>query len=204
MGQPKAALTLAHRADTFLSRLVRTFLQAAIPEVVVVTGAAEAVVRAAAGPVDRRVRFAHNANWERGQLLSLVAGLNLNAGDGAASVQSSGAGHTLEAIVVHLVDMPLVSSDTVRRVIHAWRQTRAPIVRPARGAEHGHPVIFDRVLFDALRSADPRVGAKAVVRARAKDILEVPIEDEGAFIDVDTPAEYRDLIVALSTDGPLS
>ena len=71
MGRPKAALPLTDRADTFLSRLLRTYIVAAVPEVVVVTGANAELVRAAAGRVDARVRFEHNANWE--QRATLVA-----------------------------------------------------------------------------------------------------------------------------------
>jgi molybdenum cofactor cytidylyltransferase len=59
------------------------------------------------------------------------------------------------------------------------------------GDRHGHPVIFDRVVFDALRAADPAAGAKEVVRARQHEILNVPVEDEGAFVDLDTPEDYR-------------
>jgi CTP:molybdopterin cytidylyltransferase MocA len=59
------------------------------------------------------------------------------------------------------------------------------------GARHGHPVIFDRAMFAALRAADPATGAKAVVRARQHEIVNVPVEDEGAFVDLDTPEDYR-------------
>ena len=178
MGRPKAALPIRDRADTFLSRLIRSFLAAGLPDIVVVSGAAPDEVRAAAAPFSRRVRFAHNVDWRRGQLSSLLVGLN------QAPVES------LEAILTALVDVPLVSPDTVRAVVHAWRRSRAAIVRPARGEEHGHPVIFDRAVFDELRITDSAVGAKAVVRAHAHEILNVPIEDPGAYFDVDTPEDY--------------
>ena len=90
-----------------------------------------------------------------------------------------------------LVDAPFVTPATVSALVNAWRSSRAAIVRPSRGDEHGHPVIFDRAVFEELRHADPSVGAKAVVRARQADILNVPVDDRGAFIDVDTPEEYR-------------
>jgi molybdenum cofactor cytidylyltransferase len=59
------------------------------------------------------------------------------------------------------------------------------------GNRHGHPVIFDRAVFDELRAADPAAGAKEVVRARCGDIVNVPVEDEGAFVDLDTPEDYE-------------
>ena len=92
-----------------------------------------------------------------------------------------------------LVDVPLVRAPTVRAVVDRYRQTHAPIVRPVRGAEHGHPVLIDRSLFDALRHADPGEGAKAVVRAHASATGDVPVDDEGAFADADTPVEYERL-----------
>jgi molybdenum cofactor cytidylyltransferase len=192
MGRPKAALPLTDRADTFLSRLIRTYIVAAVPEVVVVTGANAELVRAAAGHVDARVRFEHNAHWETGQLSSLLVGLN-------APVRAAARDDTIEAVMMTLVDVPLVSPTTCVRVLAAWRASRAPIVRPARGDDHGHPVIFDRALFDELRAADPLQGAKPVVRARADQILNVPSDDDGAFADVDTDAQYQALLQRLTS-----
>jgi len=187
MGSPKAALPLTDRADTFLSRLLRTYIVAAVPEVVVVTGANAELVRAAAGRVDARVRFEHNANWNSGQLSSLLVGLD-------APVRGAVGADTIEAVMMTLVDVPLVSPATCARVLSAWRASRAPIVRPARGDDHGHPVIFDRAVFAELRAADPLQGAKPVVRARADQILNVPSDDDGAFADVDTDAQYQALL----------
>jgi CTP:molybdopterin cytidylyltransferase MocA len=179
MGRPKAGLPLSDRADSFLSRLLRRMTEAGLPDIVVVTGAAPEAVRAAAGRVRRPVRFEHNPNWSSGQLSSLLVGLQDRPGD------------VLEAALVTLVDAPLVSAATIKRVLETWRAQRAPIVRPARGDVHGHPVIFDRALFDELRAADLEVGAKAVVRAHAREIVNVPVDDPGAFIDIDTEDEYR-------------
>jgi CTP:molybdopterin cytidylyltransferase MocA len=184
MGRPKAALPLTDRADSFVNRLVRTSLAGGIPDVVVVSGAHDAAVRAALGPVDRRVSVVTHAGWADGQLSSLLAGL-----DAVTAVRPA----LVEAALVMLVDTPLVSPATIRAVVSAWRTTRARIVRPARGDEHGHPVLFDRALFAALHAADLRVGAKAIVRAHEREIVNVPSDDEGAFLDVDTEAEYAAL-----------
>jgi hypothetical protein len=45
-------------------------------------------------------------------------------------------------------------------------------------------------VFDELRHADPALGAKAVVRAHGAAVLDVPVDDAGAFLDVDTPEDY--------------
>ena len=89
-------------------------------------------------------------------------------------------------------------AETVQAVLERYHTTRAPIVRPVRGRLHGHPIVIDRSLFDLLRHADSEQGAKPVVRAHVTSAGDVEIHDEGAFLDIDTPADYeritRDLI----------
>jgi molybdenum cofactor cytidylyltransferase len=178
MGRPKAGLPVGERGETFLSRILLTLAAVPLPDVVVVTGAAPEAVWRAAGRVRRAVRFRQNERWQEGQLSSLLAGLGVDD-------------PLVEGALVTLVDAPFTSVETVRRIVATWRATRGAIVRPARGDVHGHPVIFDRAVFAELCAADPRIGAKAVVRARERHIVNVPVDDAGAFVDVDTAEEYQ-------------
>jgi molybdenum cofactor cytidylyltransferase len=180
MGRSKAALPLAG-GDTFVTRIVRTLKAASVEDVVVVVGHdANAVVDAFAAS-DLEARFVENPDYEQGQLSSLLAGLRVVDRPGVV------------AALVTLVDVPLVSASTVRAVLERYHATRAPIVRPVRGAQHGHPVLIDRRLFDAVRRADPSIGAKAVIRANVSTAGDVAIEDDGAFADADTPEDYERL-----------
>lgn len=190
MGQAKAALPLGTTGETVVSRVVRTLLTAGLPRVTVVAGAHIDAVRAAMPAFEPRAHVVDHLGWAEGQLSSLLAGL--------AAVDEP----QLEAILVTLVDVPLVRPDSVAAIVAAWRQSRAPIVRPvdpstslrAGGERHGHPVVFDRAVFDDLRRADPRIGAKAVFAGHAARRLDVPIQDAGAYIDIDTPDEYRTVL----------
>jgi molybdenum cofactor cytidylyltransferase len=183
MGTPKALL---HTPDgrPFVAAIVGALNAAGLPDVVIVTGrdhdlVVEAITRAA---LLRPPRFARNPDPSRGQLSSLWVGM-----DAVVTVESEG-------LLVTLVDVPLLNPATVERVAGEWRRTRAPIVRPAIGDRHGHPVIFDCALFGELRSASLDAGAKAVVRAHTREVLDVPVDDEGCLVDVDTPAEYEALL----------
>ena len=71
------------------------------------------------------------------------------------------------------------------------RTSGAAVVRPVGESRHGHPVLFGRQVFAELRQADPAVGARAVVRARRADAVDVPVDDAGAFRDIDTPEDYK-------------
>jgi molybdenum cofactor cytidylyltransferase len=188
MGRPKAALPLGSSGQTVLSHVVTTLVAADLSRIVIVVGAHGAETRVAL--VEGHVEWVENPRWELGQLSSLIAGL-----DAVDDPQ-------LEAIVVSLVDVPLVSEATVGAVVDAWRRTRAPIVRPADGDRHGHPVVFDRSVFEELRSADPTVGAKAIFAAHQSEILNVPVDDAGAFQDLDTPEDYERIRRALRPPNP--
>jgi molybdenum cofactor cytidylyltransferase len=182
MGQAKAALPFGQTGETVLSRIVSTILAGGVPDLVVVAGAHIDAVRKAMPRHERRARVIEHPGWAQGQLSSLIAGLN--------AIDDP----QLEAVVVTPVDVPLVTPFTVAAVISAWRRARAPIVRPVDGDRHGHPVIFDRAVFEELRSADPNIGAKAVFATHRSKILNVEVKDAGAFEDIDTPADYERLI----------
>ena len=178
MGRAKATLPL-DGGDTFLTRIVRTFLAAGVDDVVVVVGHdAETIVNSFTES-GLRARFVANLDYDRGQLSSLLAGITVVDRPGVT------------AALVTLVDVPLVSPATVRAVLDCYRRTHAPVVRPTSGVRHGHPLLIDRSLFDALRAADPDAGAKPIVRAHASAAGDIDIADEGAFTDIDTDEEYR-------------
>jgi molybdenum cofactor cytidylyltransferase len=184
MGHTKATLTLRPH-DTFLTRILRTFAEAApadVADIVVVIGHDADSVIASAANCGVPARFILNADYESGQLSSVLAGLRAVDRPGTS------------AMLLTLVDVPLVSAATVKAVVDRYRTTRAPIVRPVNGNEHGHPVLIDRSLFDAIRRADPTTGIKPIVRAHVSAEGDIAINDPGAFLDIDTPAEYERIL----------
>ena len=181
MGRAKATLP-AGGGHTFLSRIVQTFLDAGVDDVIVVVGHDAEPIAASFSASGLPARFVVNRGYDKGQLSSLLAGINALDRPGVA------------AVLVTLVDVPLVSASTVRTVIDTYRRTRAPIVRPTSGDRHGHPLLIDRALFDKLRAGDPATGAKPVVRAHASAAGDIAIDDEGAFTDIDTEEDYRKTI----------
>jgi molybdenum cofactor cytidylyltransferase len=178
MGRAKATLP-AGGGHTFLTRIVRTFLDAGVDDVIVVVGHDAEPIATSFSESGLPARFVVNREYDRGQLSSLLAGLGVVDRPGVS------------AVLVTLVDVPLVSAATVRAVIESYRATHAPVVRPTSGDRHGHPLLLDRSLFAALRVADPAAGAKPIVRAHATAAGDIPIADEGAFADIDTEEDYQ-------------
>jgi molybdenum cofactor cytidylyltransferase len=183
MGRPKALLP-DPEGRPFVARLVRTFGAAGVRDVIVVTGSLHAAIADALAADQPPIAptLANNPHPALGQVSLLWMGL-----DAAARPE-------LEGVLMTLVDIPLVRQSTIEKVVDAWKRSRAPIVRPAIGDRHGHPVLFDRSVFDALRHAPITEGARAVVHANADRIVNVQVDDEGCLLDVDTPADYDAVI----------
>jgi molybdenum cofactor cytidylyltransferase len=162
---------------------VKTLRDAEVDDLLVVVGHEGATITASLAPLAFPVRVVENPDYSRGQLSSLQAGLRAADRPG------------VRGVLVTLVDLPLISSSTVRAVLDAYRRhPTAAIVRPVDGNRHGHPVVFDRQLFIELRAGDPAIGAKPIVQAHREAIVGVPVTYEGAFVDIDTPDEYERLI----------
>lgn len=182
MGRPKALLPDPD-GRPFVARVVRAFAAAQISDVIIVTGSQHDAIVAAVSADRPPVTpvFVTNPQPARGQLSSLWIALDA-------------AGRSVDGVLVTPVDIPMVRPSTIRQVIEAWERTHASIVRPAVGQRHGHPVLFDRAVFDALREAPLTEGARAVVRASGDRLLNVTVDDEGCLIDIDTPADYEAVI----------
>ncbi|HET7217883.1 MAG TPA: nucleotidyltransferase family protein [Vicinamibacterales bacterium] len=181
MGRPKALLATASPGETFVSRLSRTLLEGGVADVLIVgrpddDALAAEVRRIADAGTAARLVLNHHA--ERGQLSSVVTGLNAADRPGVTG------------ILIVPVDVPLIRAATVRLLLAEFSAHRDAIVRATFGGRHGHPVIFARQYFDALRRADPTAGAKAVLHAHGRAVLNVESNDPAVVHDIDAPEDY--------------
>jgi molybdenum cofactor cytidylyltransferase len=177
MGRPKALLPIVVDGPSFARALCDTLAASGVAPVVLVSRAELRDALAAAVPFATVVV---NPSPERGQLSSLLAGLD--------------ALDAPEAVLVTLVDLPLVRRDTVQAVLRAWQESGAPLVRPEHAGRHGHPVIFGAPLLRDLRSADAAAGAKPIVHRYLAQSVNVVVNDEATVEDVDTPEAYARLM----------
>jgi molybdenum cofactor cytidylyltransferase len=177
MGQDKALLTYGGR--TFLETIISILREADVSRVAAVLGHHAEEVQRGVKLEDMEVVI--NPEYHRGQTSSLQAGLRaLERAD-------------LEAVVLCLVDHPLISADTVRALVASFRRSGAPVVIPTFQDQRGHPVLIGRTLFSALLSLDPGAGANTVI-GRHRDATQlVEVNDSGILLDVDDPEAYHRL-----------
>jgi molybdenum cofactor cytidylyltransferase len=185
MGFPKALLPYP-RSDgserTFLDHLLDVFNRSRAEPIVVVLGhEAERIRSSVRSETWGRARPVVNDRYREGMLTSILAGL--------AALEES----LVEGALVHPVDHPDVSPETIDLLIARFERTHSPILLPVHRGRRGHPVLFSRALFDEIRRAPEAVGARQVVWDHQKDLSEVEVSDPGIGRDVDTPGDYRSL-----------
>jgi molybdenum cofactor cytidylyltransferase len=172
MGGPNKLL-----AELDGKKLVRIVAEQAlaskVSEVIVVTGhQAELVEQALAG---LKVRFARNPDF--------VGGLASSVKSGIAAVPANADG-----AIVCLGDMPLIDAKLIDRLIEAFEPDRGHLIAiPVSDGKRGNPVLWSRRFFRELMTLDGDVGARHLIAKHTEAVAEVPVEGDGAFLDIDTP-----------------
>ena len=174
MGMPKPLLRFGD--TTFLEQIIAALRRSSVDAITAVLGARADVIRASTDLSGTNVVI--NEDYRRGQLSSLIAGLT--------SVPAE-----TDAIVLCLVDNPMISADVVNRLVDGFGKTGRQIVLPVFNGRRGHPALFARSLFDELVNAPIDKGARHVVSSNQDKILEVDVPDRGVLMSIDTPEDYR-------------
>ena len=168
LGQPKALVRLGGRS--LAERGVALLRDGGAEPVVMVTGAVPVTVPG--------VISVHNPDWRSGMGSSLRAGLASLPGDS-------------RAVVIALVDQPLVGADAVHRLIAAFRAGAAVAVACYDGQPR-NPVLIAREHWAAAGSAaHGDIGARAFLRANPKLVTRVECGDTGRPDDLDTGDDAR-------------
>ncbi|MCE9638073.1 MAG: nucleotidyltransferase family protein [Planctomycetes bacterium] len=197
MGRPKALLPIDGKAAVDV--VTATLREGGCEGVVVVVGRHAAEIRA--GARLEGVRVVDHAGWAAGRTSSLQAGLHAlgldDDEDAAAHDQHDDDRHddpaspsNAHGIVLALVDMPYVRAATVRALLDALRASPgAEIAVPVHAGRRGHPVAIRRAVFPRLLALGPDESPRDVLRAARA--VEVPVDDPGVLIDLDTPEDVR-------------
>jgi CTP:molybdopterin cytidylyltransferase MocA len=166
MGRPKALVRL--RGELLVERACRLLADGGCAPVLAVLGAGATEVPALPG-----VRVVLNPQWRTGMGASLRAGL-------AAVPPEAG------AVVVTLVDTPLLGPEAVRRLVAGRAGADAAVA--TYSGEQGHPVLLARsVLAEVAAAATGDRGARAWLAAHPDRVRLVPCDGTGDPRDLDVP-----------------
>ncbi len=178
MGRTKQLLPF--RGQTILECVVDCALASSLQRVIVVLGhQADALEPLLKG---RDVTVVINCLYDKGQSTSLKAGLR------AVTEED-------EAVLFLLGDQPLVTPETINRILTAYETSPAsPIVLPVFEGKRGNPVLFSRETFSRLETLSEDQGARPLFEEYAGRILPVPVADPSIHFDIDTEGDYQRLL----------
>jgi xanthine dehydrogenase accessory factor len=186
MGEPKPLISLGK--EPILVHVLRSVGSSHVGETVLVLGYAADRVRPAVSL--NGVRVVENPRFAEGMSGSLRAGV------AALSPDS-------EAFFVVLGDEPFVRSSTLDTLIAARERTHARIVLPVYHGIRGNPVLIDRSLANEVDALTGDRGCRALRLRHPEESVEVPVDDPGVVIDLDTPEDVARARKALSSGEPL-
>jgi cysteine desulfurase/selenocysteine lyase len=166
--------------------LVRSVVEAAVGsasnEVIVVTGHEASAVRHAIS--DLPVNTLFNPDYPSGMASSLVCAI--------AAIPPG-----IDAVVILLGDMPLVSSALINQLIGAFDPaTGKEIVVPMVNGQRGNPVLFGRRHFPELLLLQGDKGARQLLEIYSANITTIEGKDNAALLDIDTPEALGQLTIS--------
>lgn len=99
---------------------------------------------------------------------------------------------TTEHVLVVLGDLPELTADDLQQVIES--KSKHPKNLIWRGAtkdsKPGHPILFDRSLFPDITKLSGDVGAQPIISAHKDQVHLVPLPNDHALMDLDTPEDW--------------
>ncbi|GFE59764.1 NTP transferase domain-containing protein [Geobacter sp. AOG2] len=94
-------------------------------------------------------------------------------------------------VLIAPCDHPLVTPETVARLIEAHHRDPAAIIIPTHAGRRGHPTCFPRSILDEL---DDTGTLRDLVRRDPNRLRHLETTDHGVVLDMDTPEDYRRLV----------
>jgi len=176
-GSPKLLLPLGN--STILEQSVDNLLNSKVTEITVVIGyhAHEARRIIASKPV----KIVVNRLYRQGMSTSLRAGLGM--------VNSHAA-----AVMIALADLPFIPTATVNTLIEAFKYSNRGIIVPVHNSRRGHPVIFSIKYKEELSQLTGDMGGREIIRRHSDDVLEVAVNSESIYQDIDNLMSYQSYI----------
>jgi molybdenum cofactor cytidylyltransferase len=172
-GRPKPLLELA--GVPLIRRNLVALSGAGVDEVVVVLGHRADQIEPAVR--DFPITLVRNPDHAQGQASSVRAGL------AALSPR-------LDAIVVALADMPLISADDVTALLGAYkRRAHGSVLVPFVDGERANPVVLDAALRDDVLAGGVNFGCRQWIARNPDRVARFDVDNRHYRVDLDTPED---------------
>lgn len=96
------------------------------------------------------------------------------------------------AVMLLLGDLPDLQESDLKKVLGAVDLDSDTLIwrGATQSGKPGHPIVFSAALFDQLRAVTGDTGGQPVVAAAADRVMLIPLPDNRARLDLDTPQDW--------------
>lgn len=121
---------------------------------------------------------------------------NPRAAEGMGTSLAAGVaalGTEIDAAIIVPADMPEITAADIDRLIAAFdpEEGRAIVRAVSANGTGGHPVLFGRRFFEALRALEGDRGARAILAEHPEFVVDVTLPGRAAETDLDTPEAWE-------------
>ena len=174
-------LLLPFRGSTLIEHVADKLLLLDALEIIVVTGHEAPRIHQLLR--DRPFRFTYNPAYSNGMTTSIQQGV-FNC-----HTESKGA-------LICLSDMPYLELEDMQLVLdnatEAMTKDDKVIVAPTIAKRMGNPVFFSRYFFPQILAHQEANGCKSIIKQELDSLIKVPLNNNAAFNDIDTPADWKE------------
>ena len=173
-GTPKALAKFGQ--ETVIEYLQKKILSTAVSEIVIVLGADAHAIK----PYllkHEQIKVVYNKDYNLGQTSSFQTGLRDISPDAAG-------------FMLWPVDYPLIKTETVDLLSRYFVKNIPEILIPVFNNKRGHPPVFHNRLKNEFLKLDHSVGVNTVAHTRAKNVVELAVDDEFILKSFNTREEF--------------
>jgi len=178
MGSGKNRFTpiLELGGETMIERSIRTIKEAGIELIVLITGAQQNSLKKIID--DEELIFLDNPDFhETDMFRSVCIGLKYLQ-------------NRCDRVLFNPADVPLLSTETLTLLL----STKTELTIPVYNRNQGHPVLISSGLIPKLLKFKGDGGLREALKQTASEIQAVEVTDKTVLLDINSSAEYRELI----------
>lgn len=181
MGQPKLLMKVNGKTLVHYPIMLATFHH--LQPIVVIAGKYIEEMKKSL-KVTQTVDFVFNHDYESGMASSLKLGIQ--------TVEAK-----VDAVIVFLADQPFIPNEVVQSLMEQYmlhKEEGVKIVRPSYDGVLGHPILFDRSLFNEFKHINGDQGGRNIIQNYRQSMKIVSFHNRNWGMDIDTREEYEEVL----------
>ena len=173
-------LMLKIKNKTILSQTIENILYSDFSYSIVITGHQNKIIKKLLNEYE--VYSYYNPKYKEGISTSIAVGINYLK-------------PYTDGVMICLSDMPGITKNTYNLLIEAfnnkYEKNKPLIVIPEYNKKKGNPILFSKHFFSKLKNLKGDIGAKNLIKKNNEHILNIKINEETIFTDIDTAEAYE-------------